>query len=47
MERFSLKPGPLIGKLLSLVREAQAEGEVKTKEDAIALIERELWGEKK
>jgi poly(A) polymerase len=45
MERFNLTPGPLVGKLLSLVYEAQAVGEVSSKNEAIALIGRELENE--
>ena len=40
--KFNLTPGPLIGRLLEAVHEAQAAGEVKTKEEALALAEREL-----
>lgn len=39
---FGLKPGPRIGKLLEEVREAQASGEVSTREEAQAYIERKL-----
>ena len=39
---LGLPPGPLIGKLLALVREAQASSELSTKEEALALIQREL-----
>jgi poly(A) polymerase len=42
IDTFGLPPGPLIGKLLSLVREAQASSELSTKEEALALIQREL-----
>jgi poly(A) polymerase len=42
MEVFSLTSGPLVGKLLSLVLEAQAVGEICTRDEAIALIRREL-----
>lgn len=42
MERFGLAPGPRIGQLLAQVREAQAQGEVSTPEEALALIAREL-----
>jgi len=41
MDEFGLEEGPRIGKLLEAVREAQAEGEVRTKEEALALV-REL-----
>jgi poly(A) polymerase len=37
METFHLQPGPLIGRLLEVVREAQAVGEVTTREEALAL----------
>lgn len=39
---FGLAPGPLIGELLDLVREAQASGELAGSEDAIALVRKEL-----
>jgi poly(A) polymerase len=42
MEVLSLTSGPLVGKLLTLVREAQAVGEVQTREEAIAYIRREM-----
>jgi hypothetical protein len=41
MEEFGLDEGPRIGELLEAVREAQAAGEVGTKEAALALV-REL-----
>ena len=39
MSIFSIGPGPKIGVLLSFVREAQFNGEIKTKEEAIKLLE--------
>ncbi len=39
MDRFRLSSGPLIGKLLSSLLEAQAEGKVKTEEDGYRLLE--------
>lgn len=42
MDIFGLKPGRLIGELLADVREAQAAGEVSTREEAIELVHREL-----
>jgi len=39
---FGLTPGPLIGELLDLVQEAQASGELITKEEALALVGRKL-----
>ena len=42
MSALGLPPGPRIGELLELVREAQAAGDVTTREDAIALAQQEL-----
>ena len=42
MREFGLAPGPLIGKLLSTVSEAHASGELSTREEALALVQREL-----
>jgi poly(A) polymerase len=42
MNNFDLAPGPLIGKLLAIVNEAHASGELSTKEEALALARREL-----
>jgi poly(A) polymerase len=42
MNNFDLSPGPLIGKLLAIVNEAHASGELSTKEEALNLIQREL-----
>jgi poly(A) polymerase len=42
MNKFDLAAGPLIGRLLSMVNEAHASGELSTREEAMALIEREL-----
>jgi poly(A) polymerase len=39
---FGLSPGPQIGELLDVLREAQAAGEVGTRGEAVALIERGL-----
>ena len=36
---FDLQPGPLIGELLELIREANAAGEISTREEAIHHIE--------
>ena len=38
MERFGLAPGPDVGRLVELAREAHAAGEVTTKEEALALV---------
>ncbi|MBN1536807.1 MAG: CCA tRNA nucleotidyltransferase [Anaerolineales bacterium] len=38
MESFQLAPGPLLGKILSDVQEAQAAGEVNSKEEALAQV---------
>jgi tRNA nucleotidyltransferase/poly(A) polymerase len=42
MEHLDLPPGPLIGKLLQAIREAQVTGEVTTAEEAFALAEKQL-----
>jgi len=42
MDAFDLAPGPLIGKLLAIVNEAYASGELSTKEEALALVRRKL-----
>jgi poly(A) polymerase len=42
MHAFDLAPGPLIGKLLAVVSEAHASGELSTAEEALALVKREL-----
>ena len=42
MAQFHLKPGPLVGELLGLIEEAQAEGQLHSKEDALALAEAHL-----
>lgn len=39
---FGMRPGPKIGELLEAVREAQAAGEVATREEAFSFIERLL-----
>jgi len=38
MEVFGLEEGPRIGELLEAVREAQVEDEVRTEEEALALV---------
>ncbi len=38
MKRFGIKPGPEVGRLLEAVREAQASGEVSTREEALVFI---------
>ncbi len=40
---LGIKPGPMFKKLLDAVREAQLEGTIRTKEEAIALVKRLLW----
>ena len=42
MNTFGLAPGPLIGKLLARVHEAHASGELSTKQEALALVDKEL-----
>jgi poly(A) polymerase len=41
---FGLSPGPEVGQLLELVREAQASGELKTREEALSYIRQHLAG---
>jgi len=42
---FGLNPGPRIGQLLEAVREAQASGELATREEALAYIRSQLVAE--
>ena len=42
MDEFSLSPGARIGVLLELVREAEASGEISTKQDAVLLVKSRL-----
>lgn len=42
LAEFSLSPGPEIGKLLEVVREAQANGEIETREQALGLVNASL-----
>ena len=46
MQELALQPGPLIGKLLEAVREAQAVGDVSTREQAMDLARGRLKEEK-
>jgi hypothetical protein len=39
---FCLNPGPKIGKLLEAVREAQASGEIASREEALSFIRERL-----
>jgi poly(A) polymerase len=41
---FGLSPGPEVGQLLELAREAQASGELNTREEALSYIRRHLAG---
>ena len=42
MDIFGLSPGRLIGELLAMVHEAQASGEVSSRDEAIELVRKEL-----
>jgi hypothetical protein len=42
MQELVLAPGPQVGQLLRLIEEAQAVGEVKTIDEALALAQREV-----
>jgi hypothetical protein len=35
-------PGPRVGKILSAIRERQVVGEIKTKEDALKILQEEF-----
>jgi hypothetical protein len=39
MKRLKLSPGPIVGELLELIAEAQAEGRIHSKEEALWLAE--------
>ena len=45
IEHFQLFPGPVIGRLLDSIDEAQALGEISTSEEALALAARNLDGD--
>jgi poly(A) polymerase len=42
MDTFDLAPGPVVGKLLAMVNEAHASGELNTREEALALLQNKL-----
>jgi hypothetical protein len=42
IRRLNLTPGPLIGHLLEIIAEAQAEGQVSSKDEALWLAEEYL-----
>jgi len=42
IDKYGMTPGPEIGRLLEAVREAQASGEVTTKEEALLFVQRSL-----
>lgn len=42
LDIFHLEPGPVIGKLLEAIKEAQAVGEIQTRDDALKLAEKWL-----
>jgi len=44
IKSFGMSPGPKIGEVLEAVREAQASGEVTTREEALAYIRERLYG---
>lgn len=46
MAALGLEPGPQVGRLLETLREAQAAGEVRTREEALALVKRIIEREK-
>jgi hypothetical protein len=40
MNELKIAPGPRVGELLEAIREAQAEGEIKTRDDALAFAKK-------
>jgi hypothetical protein len=38
MKALKIPPGPRVGELLERVREAQAEGEIRSRDEALALL---------
>ncbi|MHC1579004.1 MAG: HD domain-containing protein [Dehalococcoidia bacterium] len=42
MNTFDLAPGPLVGRLLAMVSEAHASGELSTREEALDLVRKDL-----
>ena len=42
MEALGLSPGPLVGELLAAVEEAQGAGDIRSREEALALARREM-----
>jgi poly(A) polymerase len=46
MDCFGLEPGPIIGKILQIIEESQAEGKIENKQDAMRLARHILLEEK-
>jgi hypothetical protein len=46
MRRLKLEPGPIVGQLLDLISEAQAEGKIHSKEEAVWFAEEHLQNHK-
>jgi len=46
LKRMGLKPGPLFGRLLGALRDARLDGQVATREEEVALLERLLKAKK-
>jgi hypothetical protein len=42
LQEFNLHPGPIIGRLLELLREEQAEGKINTRAEALRFIKRQI-----
>jgi hypothetical protein len=38
LREFGLEPGPLVGELLDMVKEAQAVGTISSREEALSLV---------
>lgn len=43
---YGMTPGPQVGEILEAVREAQADGEVATREDALSFVQKRLMARK-
>jgi poly(A) polymerase len=42
MRELELEPGPRVGELLEAIREAQVEGDVRTREEALAFARKQV-----
>ena len=42
IKEFKIEPGPKIGKLLEIIKEAQLEGKIKNKTEALDLVKKNI-----